>query len=90
MKKVKKSIFLNTVINECNFEVKIYNDKVENLRVSNIKTLISRAFAPLKKPSFKSKALYLSRQFWCYMRKTYMEELLNENFFALIMNVTIV
>ena len=47
-KSIKKNIFLNAVARECNLKVKMYNDSIENLRASNIKTVISRAFSPLK------------------------------------------
>ena len=47
-KSKKKNIFLNTVAKECDFKVKIYNDRIENLKASNIKTIIARAFSPLK------------------------------------------
>ena len=47
-KSKKKNIFLNTVAKECNLNVKMYNDRIENLRASNIRTVISRAFSPLK------------------------------------------
>ena len=47
-KSTKKNIFLNAVAKECKLKVKMYNDRIENLRASNIRTIISRAFAPLK------------------------------------------
>ena len=47
-KSKKKNIFLNAVAKECNLKVKMYNDRIENLRNSNIRTIISRAFSPLK------------------------------------------
>ena len=47
-KSTKKNIFLNAVAKECNLKVKMYNDRIENLRASNIRTIISRAFSPLK------------------------------------------
>ena len=47
-KSTKKNIFLNAVAKECKLKVKMYNDRIENLRVSNIRTIISRAFSPLK------------------------------------------
>ncbi len=47
-KSKKKNIFLNAVAKECNLKVKMYNDRIENLRASNIRTVISRAFSPLK------------------------------------------
>ena len=47
-KSKKKNIFLNAVAKECNLKVKIYNDRIENLRASNIRIIISRAFSPLK------------------------------------------
>ena len=47
-KSKKKNIFLNAVAKECNLKVKMYNDRIENLRASNIRTIISRAFSPLK------------------------------------------
>ncbi len=47
-KSTKKNIFLNAASKECNLSVKIYNDRIENLRASNIRTIISRAFSPLK------------------------------------------
>ena len=47
-KSKKKNIFLNAVAKECNLRVKMYDDRIENLRASNIRTIISRAFAPLK------------------------------------------
>ena len=48
-KSKKKNIFLNAVAKECNLKVKIYNDRIENFRASNIRTIISRAFSPLKR-----------------------------------------
>ena len=47
-KSKKKNIFLNAVAKECNLKVIMYNDRIENLRASNIRTIISRAFSPLK------------------------------------------
>jgi len=47
-KSKKKNIFLNTVAKECNLNVKMYNNRIENLRAPNIRTIIARAFAPLK------------------------------------------
>ena len=76
-KSKKKNIFLNTVINECNFEVKIYNDKIENLEVSNIKTLISRAFAPLKSLLLRVKhCICHDTILVLHKGKTYMEEII--------------
>ena len=54
-KSTKKSIFLNAVAKECNLKVKIYNDRIENLRASNIRIIISRAFSPLKNLIFKAR-----------------------------------
>ena len=47
-KSTKKNFFLNAAAKECNISVKIYNDRIENLRASNIRAIISRAFSPLK------------------------------------------
>ena len=54
-KSKKKNIFLNAVAKECNLKVKIYNDRIENFRASNIRTIISRAFSPLKSLILKVK-----------------------------------
>ena len=47
-KSKRKNIFLNAVAKECNLNVKMYNNRIENLKEPNIRTIISRAFAPLK------------------------------------------
>ena len=51
-KSKKKNLFLNAVIKECQFKVKIYNDTIESLRVENARTIVSRAFSPVKNLSF--------------------------------------
>ena len=82
-KSKKKYVFLNAAIKECNIDVKIYNDKVENLKVSNAKTIISRAFAPLKNLLLKVKHFLCSdTTLVLHKGKTYMEEIIEaKNFF---------
>lgn len=76
-KSKKKKIFLNTVIKECKFKVKIYNDRIENLRVSNARTIVSRAFSPLKNLLLKVKhCLCYDTTLVLHKGKTYMEEII--------------
>ena len=83
-KSIKKNIFLNTVAKECNIEVKMYNDKVENLKVSNVKNIVSRAFAPLKSLLVKVKhCLRYDTTLVLHKGKTYMIEIVDaKNFFS--------
>ena len=48
-KSPKKTMFLNTVINELSIEGKVINLKIENIFKKNISIIVSRAFASLKK-----------------------------------------
>ena len=76
-KSVKKNIFLNVVAKECNIKVRMYNDRIENLRVSNVKTIVSRAFAPLKTLLLKVKHFLCSdTTLVLHKGKTYMEEII--------------
>ena len=76
-KSIKKNIFLNTVAKECNLKVKMYNNRIENLRAANIKTVISRAFAPLKSLILKVRhCLYSDTTLVLHKGKTYMKEII--------------
>ena len=75
-KSIKKNIFLNAVAKECNLRVKMYNDRIENLRVTNIKTIISRAFAPLKNIILKVRhCLCRDTTLILHKGRTYMREI---------------
>ena len=77
MKKVKKNIFLNAVAKECNLKVKMYNNKIENLRASNIRTIISRAFSPLKSLILKVRhCLCCDTTLVLHKGRTYMKEII--------------
>ena len=82
-KSKKKKIFLNAVIRECKFKVKIYNDRIENLRNTNARIIVSRAFSPLKTLLLKVKhCLYDDTTLVLHKGKTYMEEIVEaKNFF---------
>ena len=76
-KSKKKNLFLNTVIKECKFKVKIYNDTIESLRVENAKNIVSRAFSPLKTFLLKVKnCLCHDSILVLHKGKTYMEEII--------------
>ena len=76
-KSKKKNIFLNAVVKECNLMVKMYNDRIENLRVSNIRTVVSRAFAPLKRLILKVRhCLCHDTTLVLHKGKAYMEEII--------------
>ena len=76
-KSIKKNIFLNAVAKECNLKVKIYNDRIENLRASNIRTIISRAFSPLKSLIIKVKhCLCHDTTLVLHKGRTYMNEII--------------
>ena len=77
MKKVKKKYFLNAVAKECNLKVKMYNDRIENLRASNIRTIISRAFSPLKSLILKVRhCLCHDTTLVLHKGRTYMKEII--------------
>ena len=44
----KKIEFLKTISKECNLNLNIFLGKIEDLNVKNAKTVVARAFAPLK------------------------------------------
>ena len=76
-KSKKKNIFLNAVAKECNLNVKMYNDRIENLSASNIRTIISRAFAPLKSFILKVRhCLYNDTTLVLHKGETYMKEII--------------
>ena len=76
-KSIKKNIFLNAVARECNLKVKIYNDRIENLRASNIRTIISRAFSPLKSLILKVRhCLCYDTTLVLHKGKTHMKEII--------------
>ncbi len=76
-KSTKKNIFLNTVAQECKLKVKIYNDKIENLRAVNIRTIIARAFAPLKALILKVRyCLNSNTTLVLHKGRTYMKEII--------------
>ena len=76
-KSKKKKIFLNAVAKECNLNVKMYNDRIENLSASNIRTIISRAFAPLKSLILKVRhCLYNDTVLVLHKGETYMKEII--------------
>lgn len=76
-KNKKKKIFLNAVAKECNLKVNIYNDRIESLRASNIRTIIARAFAPLKSLILKVRhCLYNDTTLILHKGKAYMNEII--------------
>ena len=76
-KSKKKNIFLNTVAKECNLNVKMYNNRIENLRAPNIRTIIARAFAPLKSFIIKVRiSLHKDTTLVLHKGKSYMEEII--------------
>ena len=48
-KSPKKSNFLKAVLKECSLNVKIYNCRIEDIVVSNIAVIVSRAYASIKR-----------------------------------------
>ena len=83
-KSKKKNIFLNVIAKECNLNIKIFEDKVESLKVSNVRTVISRAFAPLEDLLRKAKhIIYSDTTLVLHKGKTYMQEINKaKNFFS--------
>lgn len=76
-KSKKKNIFLNAVIKECNLNVKICNDRIENLKEPNIRIIISRAFAPLKSLILKVRhCLYKDTILVLHKGAAYMKEII--------------
>ena len=76
-KSKKKNIFLNAVAKECKLKVKMYNDRIENLRASNIRTIISRAFSPLKNLILKVRhCLNADTTLVLHKGRTYMKEII--------------
>ena len=76
-KSKKKNIFLNTVAKECNLNIRMYNGRIENLRVPNIRTIISRAFAPLKSLILKVRhCLYKDTTLVLHKGEAYMKEII--------------
>ena len=76
-KSTKKNIFLNAVAKECNLKVKMYNERLENLRASNIRTIISRAFSPLKSFILKVRhCLCYDTTLVLHKGKTHMKEII--------------
>ena len=75
-KSTKKNIFLNAVAQECNLKVKMYNDRIENLKATNIRTIIARAFAPLKNLILKARhCLNSDTTLVLHKGRTYMKEI---------------
>ena len=55
----------------------MYNDRIENLSASNIRTIISRAFAPLKSLILKVRhCLYNDTVLVLHKGETYMKEII--------------
>ena len=76
-KSKKKNIFLKSVVKECNLNVKMYNDRIENLKEPNIRTIISRAFAPLKNLILKVRhCLYNDTTLVLHKGEAYMKEII--------------
>ena len=76
-KSKKKNIFLNAVAKECGLKVKMYNNRIENLRASNIRTIISRAFSPLKSLILKVRhCLCYDTTMVLHKGRTYMKEII--------------
>ena len=76
-KSKKKNIFLNTVAKECNLDVKMYNDRIENLKAANIRTIIARAFSPLKNLILKVRhCLNADTTLVLHKGRTYMKEII--------------
>jgi len=75
-KSKKKNLFLNVIAKECDLNIKIFEDKVEYLKVSNVRTIISRAFAPLKDLLRRVKHfVYSDTTLVLHKGKTYMQEI---------------
>ena len=75
-KSKKKILFLNVIAKECDLNIKIFEDKVERLKVSNVRTIISRAFAPLEGMLRKVRHfIYSDTTLVLHKGKTYMEEI---------------
>ena len=64
------------IAKECNLNFKTFEDKVEYLKVSNARTIISRAFAPLELLLRKVKHFICSdTTLVLHKGKTYMQEI---------------
>ena len=75
-KSKKKNLFLNVIAKECDLNIKIFEDKVEFLNVSNVRTIISRAFAPLESLLRKVRHfIYSDTTLVLHKGKTYMQEI---------------
>ena len=75
-KSKKKNLFLNIIAKECDLNIKIFEDKVEFLKVSNVRTIISRAFAPLEGLLRKVKHfIYSDTTLLLHKGETYMREI---------------
>ena len=75
-KSKKKNLFLKVIAKECNLNIKIIESRVECLRVSNVKTIVSRAFAPLDGLLRKVKHfIYSDTTLILHKGKTYMQEI---------------
>tara|TARA_E500000331_G_scaffold341546_1_gene374154 strand:- start:1239 stop:1835 length:597 start_codon:yes stop_codon:yes gene_type:complete len=82
-KSPKKAVFLKKVLKECNLNADVCNEKIENIIGNNIKIIVSRAFASIKKLLLCINHL-LSRQTVLVIHKgrKYQEELKEaKNFF---------
>jgi 16S rRNA (guanine(527)-N(7))-methyltransferase RsmG len=76
-KSTKKNIFLNAVAQECNLKVKLYNDRIENLKAAKIRTIVARAFAPLKNLILKVRCcLNGDTTLVLHKGRTYMKEII--------------
>ena len=75
-KSKKKNLFLNVIAKECDLNIKIFEDKVECLKVSNVRTIISRAFAPLEGMLRKVRHfIHSDTTLVLHKGKTYMQEI---------------
>ena len=76
-KSIKKNIFLKAVTKEFDLKVKLYNDRIENLKATNIRTIIARAFSPLKNLILKVRCcLNSDTTLVLHKGKTYMKEII--------------
>ena len=75
-KSKKKNLFLKVIAKECNLNIKVFESKVECLNVPNVKTIVSRAFAPLDGLLRKVKHfIYSDTNLVLHKGKTYMQEI---------------
>lgn len=83
-KSKKKINFLNVIIKECDLKVKVLNSRVEDIKAHGLKTIICRAFAPLKILIFKVKHLICKDTILILHKgKSYMKEITEaEHFFS--------